>query len=155
MSVIEGDLRKIKKIIKAESYDRVVCNPPYGKQGSGRINPGAEQALARHEINATLEDIVRAASHAVKNRGKVYFIYPASRSVALLYELRLCRLEPKRIQPIYSYPEDPAARLLLLEAVKNGGEGLDILQPFYIYTSQNGVYTDEMENMFSPEKTTV
>ncbi len=41
---------------------------------------------------------------AVKNRGKVVFVYPARRSNTLLAALHEQRLTPKRLQPVYSYP---------------------------------------------------
>ena len=42
------------------------------------------------------------------------------------------RLVPKRIQPVYSYPEDDRARLVMIEAMKNGGAGVIMLPPLYI-----------------------
>ena len=54
---------------------------------------------------------------------------------------------------VYSY-SDPAAsaRLLLLEAVKNGGDGLDVLPPFYIYDQKDGPYTLAMQCMYEQNK---
>jgi tRNA1(Val) A37 N6-methylase TrmN6 len=144
LRLIEGDLRSIKDILPAGSFDKVVCNPPYYRCGSGRKNPQDEQAIARHEIMANLEDVVRAAAYAVKNRGRAFLVYPAERAAALLTCLKLNRLEPKRLQVIYSYPGGPG-RLVLVDSASNGGEELQILPPFYIYREPDSrQYTPEM-----------
>lgn len=149
IEVITGDLRCIKKYLNAGSFDWVVCNPPYGKSSSGRINPLQEQALARHELKADLEQIIRAACFALKTKGRAAFVYPAKRGVSLFHVLRSNGLEPKKLQIIYSYPRDDAS-LLLVEAIKSGGEELKILPPFYVYEEQNGSYSREMAQLYKP-----
>ncbi len=141
MQVVQGDLRRISSFLKAETMDKVICNPPYRRKGSGRVNPGTEEALARHEIAATLDDVARAAFHAVKNRGRVFLIYPASRAAALLHGLERRRLTPKRLQPVYGYPQAGCASMVLVEAMKNGGEGMEFLSPLYIYDAPDGPYS--------------
>lgn len=148
VEVIEGDLRRIGQFIQPESMDLVVCNPPYRKPGTGRISPGDQRSRARHEIDACLEDIVQAAAFAVKNRGRAVFVYPAKRAVALLHLLKSKNIEPKRLQPVYSYPGSKEATLMLIEGVKNGGEEAAILAPFYIYAKQNGPYTPQMQELY-------
>ncbi|MCL7488303.1 MAG: methyltransferase [Desulfobulbaceae bacterium] len=149
VSIIEGDLRRIEQFVAPESMDMVVCNPPYRKPGAGRLSPGNQRARARHEVDSCLEEVVDAAAFAVRNRGRVVFVYPADRSVFLLHCLKLRNLEPKRIQPVYSYPGIDEACLVLVEAVKNGGEEARITAPFYIYTEKNGPYTDQMKELYT------
>jgi tRNA1(Val) A37 N6-methylase TrmN6 len=55
------------------------------------------------------------------------------------------------MQPVYSYPGDDPARLILVEAVKNGGEGVCLLPPFYVYRYPDGPYSPEMAAMYQPE----
>ena len=147
-SVKSGSYRHVSALLEPESFDQVVSNPPYRQQGRGKVNPDDQKARARHEIDSTLSDVVRAAAFAVRNRGRVVMVYPAQRSVALITEFKKFRLEPKRIQPVYSYPGSPGASLVLIEAIKNGGEELHLLPPFYIYTEKNGSYTDEMQQLY-------
>jgi tRNA1Val (adenine37-N6)-methyltransferase len=142
--VIQGDVCAIGSLLPPESFDLVVCNPPYRKKDSGRINQDDQAASARHELTAAVEDFVRASAFCVKNRGNVVFVYPAVRCNTLLSALQQHRLTPKRLQPIYSYPGTASARLILVEAVKNGGEQCDILAPFYIYERKNGEYAPAM-----------
>ncbi len=155
MRVVEGDLRDCKKLLEPESYSTVVCNPPFYSVGRGRPSASKESELARHQVTCTLPDILAAAAMAVKNRGKVYLIYPAEGLGSLLALLPRQRLTAKRLQLVYSYPDSPAgARLLLLEAVKNGGEGIEILPPFYIYDRKNGAYSEAMQYFYDPNCST-
>lgn len=148
MEIIEGDVVSISQVVEPESYDQIVCNPPYGTPNGGRINPDAQAAVARHELRGRLTDFIRAAAYGVKNRGRVVFIYAARRGATLLHELSSHRLTPKRMQPIYSYPGSGAARLLLVEAVKNGGEQCEILSPLYIYQHPHGPYSLAIQALY-------
>ena len=149
IEIIPGDLKEIKKYVEAGSFDWVISNPPYRKSGSGRVNPGDEQAFARHEQLADLESVVKAADWAVKKRGRIAFIYPASRGAAVISELKNAGLEPKKMLSIFSYPGSTAS-LLIIEAVKHGGEELVVLPPFYVYEERNGAYSSEMAEYYSP-----
>lgn len=149
--VLRGDVRTAAGLMVPESFDLVVCNPPYRKQHSGRVNQGDQAARARHELNGGIDDFVRAAAFTVKNRGKVVFIYPARRGNTLLAALHGQRLTPKRLQPVYSYPGAESARLVLVEAIKNGGEQFEILAPLYIYERRNGDYSPALHAMYREE----
>jgi len=151
IEIVEADVCSIGKILAAESFDLVVCNPPYRKFGSGRINLGDQAAIARHELKADLADMLDGAAYSVKNRGAVVLVYPAVRFAHLAAVLAEKKLAMKRFQPVYSYPEDSQARLVLVEAVKNGGEECRILPPFYIYSEKNGAYSQEMQRMYDPK----
>jgi tRNA1(Val) A37 N6-methylase TrmN6 len=147
-TVIQGDVRSIDTLMRPESVDLVVCNPPYQKQGNGRINPDVQAALARHELHGAIEDFVRAAAFCVRNRGRAVFVYPARRAIALLTACTRHRLAPKRLQPVYSWPEAANARLVLVEARKNGGEEVEVLAPWYIYERRHGAYTPAMRHLY-------
>ncbi len=138
-----GDLCRIAEFLPTGSFDFVLSNPPYRKKATGRKNSLSEQAIARHEISATLSEVITAASFALKKKGRLAMVYPAARGASLFYELRREGLEPKRLQVVYSYPGDQG-RLLLVEAVKGGGEELIILPPFFVFRERGGPYTDEM-----------
>ena len=147
--ILQGDLRQIDKYIKAGQFDWVISNPPYRKMGTGRRNIEPEQLVARHETTADVSSVVKATVWALKNKGRAAFIYPAARGATVLYELKKQGLEPKRMQMVYSYPGS-SATLLLVEAIKNGGEELTILPPFYVYQESEGEYSPEMEACYRP-----
>lgn len=147
ISVENIDLRRLPDRVRAGSFGWVVANPPYRKIATGRINPQSGQAVARHELEVNLEDVVRAAAFAVKNKGRVAMIYPVDRGAALIYEFKKQGLEPKRMQTVYSYPGDDG-RLLLVEAARGGGEGLKIMPPFYVYEESGGSWSPEMARYY-------
>jgi tRNA1(Val) A37 N6-methylase TrmN6 len=143
IQIVQGDMRQIGTCMDGGRFDMVVSNPPYRKTGTGRMNIEPEQLVARHETMADVTSVVKAAAWALKNKGRAAFIYPAARGAAILYELRKQGLEPKKMQAVYSYPGS-SATLLLIEAVKGGGEELAILPPFYVYQAPAGEYSPEM-----------
>jgi tRNA1(Val) A37 N6-methylase TrmN6 len=144
----QGDVASIDKVVEPESFDLVVCNPPYGEVAAGRLSQGSEQAIARHEVRGKVVDFIKAAAFAVKNKGRVAFVFPAPRLSFLISALKHVRLEPKRMQMVHSYPDAPG-KLVLVEAVKNGGEELLVLPPLFIYDASGGGYTPGMAAIFS------
>jgi tRNA1Val (adenine37-N6)-methyltransferase len=149
--LIRGQVEVVNRFLPAESFSLVVANPPFYRSGSGRLC-GAEQATAaRHQSGSGLQGFVDAAAYCLKNRGRTAFIYPASQAVELIGALTRRRLEPKRLQFIYSYPGTQAtAKLVLIESVKNGGAGAHVLPPCYIYRTRNGAYSAEVQAMYQP-----
>jgi len=144
--IITADVKNLLQHVRRESFTRIVCNPPFYRQGSGRINRNRETLLARHQISATLDDFVSAAADAVKNRGSTYFIYPAAGLSDLLVLSRKYMLEPKQIMLVYSYPHsDKSAELVLVKCLKNGGSGVEIMPPFYVFKEKNSGYSSDME----------
>ncbi len=151
MEVVAGDLRRILDFYPAETFSQVICNPPFYRKNSGRPSRDQEAFVARHQVCCTLPEVAGAAALVLKNRGKAVFVYPASGLNALMAALHQVRLVPKRLQTIYSYPGvGNHARLVLIEAVKNGGEGLRILPPFYIYEHRLGPYSKMMQRLYDP-----
>lgn len=152
MRVVQGDLRRILDLFEPESFTQVVCNPPFYPQKSGRPCLDEESFVARHQVHCTLTEVVRAAAAVVKNRGRAIFVYPASNLELLLAACSIHALTLKRLQIIYSYPDLTApARLVLLETIKNGGPGAQVLPPFYIYERRSGPYAPAMRRLYDPE----
>lgn len=154
MEIVRGDVRDIRKFFEPESFDAAVLNPPYRRAGSGRVSAHPEKALARHEINGSLADFVAAAAYLVRRTGAVFAVYPATRAVELLCLLRKLDVEPKRVRIVHSDGLS-AAEFILVEAVRGGGEELEIMPPLYIYdvpggeSDKAGRYTREMRDIFS------
>jgi tRNA1(Val) A37 N6-methylase TrmN6 len=147
--VIHGDVADTRTRLDPESFSLVISNPPFFLPGSGRISISQEKQIARHQSDLTLLRFVDSAAYCVKNKGKVVLVYPAEFSCELFEMMRSRRIEPKRIQFVYSYPGDQSeAKLLLVEGIKNGGRGQKILSPFYIYDSRNGSYSRQMLKMY-------
>jgi len=144
--IYKGDIKQIGHLFDEKSFDCVFFNPPYRKISSGRINPDREKAVARHEIEGAVSDFLRAARYLLRDGGAVHVIYPATRLVELIFGMRKMDLEPKRIRIVHS-KSSSRAQFILAEGIKGGGEELHIMPPLSIYKS-NGVYSDEMEEIF-------
>lgn len=148
---VRGDLKNILYYFRPESIDHVYCNPPFFSTGSGRTNNNEEAYGARHQIHANLQDVTEAAKKVLVNRGSITLCYPAKRITELFRSLAASRLEIKRIQLIYSYPESTQASLVIVEAIKNGGAECLVLPPFFVYECKNGQYSNEMQNLYRQE----
>ena len=147
--LIQCDVAVVREKIDPESYSLSICNPPFYSIGRGRLNKERGRSEARHQQSTVLDEFVKAASYSLKNKGRAVFIYPAVQLAELITSCTCSRLEPKTMRFVYPYPV-PArnANLVLLETVKNGGRGLEIPPPLYIYKSRNGSYSEEVEEMY-------
>jgi tRNA1Val (adenine37-N6)-methyltransferase len=150
--VVHGDLRNILAFLETESFSQVICNPPFYKEGSGRQNVNGESLLARHQILASFDETVAAAAAVLRSGGCLVLIYPAEGLSDLLTSLSAHRLEAKRLQCVYSYPDQAMpARMVVVSAVKNGGSGVQVLPPFYIYRQKNGDYSPAMQRLYAAD----
>ena len=147
--IIEGDVSNIKHFIQAEAFSLVISNPPFYVKHSGRLSKNTESMTARHQDDATLNRFVRAAAYCLKNRGKIVIIYPAGSITQLLFELKKKNIEPKRIRFVYPFPEYRfGAKLVLVEGIKNGGDGTLIEPPLYIHQFKDGPHSEEIMKMY-------
>ncbi len=126
MGVILGDIKH--PCIRKHSVDVVICNPPYRKAESGRINPDRRRAIARHELLASIDDILRTAKELLAKKGRLAMIYPAERLADIMSRMRKYNMEPKRLR--FNYPDfKTGAKLVLIEAWVGGRPGIKILPP--------------------------
>jgi tRNA1Val (adenine37-N6)-methyltransferase len=142
------DMKKLKHDTTSGPVDMVVSNPPYRKAESGRINPDQQRAVARHEIKATLSDVVETARRMLRTAGRFVTVYPAERMADILIQMRSSGLEPKSLCTIHS-DKHSDAKLIIVEGKKGGRPGLKIGSPLIIYR-KDGSYTDEVQEMFKP-----
>ncbi len=126
IAIIQGDLRRLPM---APGFAHVVvCNPPFRKEKSGRINPDSSKAIARHELAVSLDDIVAAGKVLLKPGGRLALIYPAVRLVDIMVPMRRFNFEPKRVQINYPHIQS-GGKLALIEASLGGRPGLEIMPP--------------------------
>ena len=158
--VICADVKDIRSILKAESFDKVLCNPPYftnsGNSGQKsvsdeendtlNVNAKTEKSVSRTESTATLDDFVKGASYALRFGGDAWFVIKADRMASLIYSLKSCNLEPKEATLIYPKPTSDAD-VVIIKARKGAKEGLKI-SPFFV-TDDNGEYTDKYKETYA------
>lgn len=149
ISIIQADANQIQNLLPAGWADLVVSNPPYWKKGEGKLSSNPEEAIARHEIKLTLEQLVQQASYLLLPRGKLALIQRADRLQELLVLLTKHRFSLHRLRMVHSNSKTEA-RMILLEAVKGARPGSKIMPSLYIY-QEDGSYTPEIEEMYKNE----
>ena len=107
------------------SFDLVVSNPPYYAPGSGK-----DGGPARMEGRDGLESLCRTAARLTRNGGRFALCHRPERLTDLLCALRVCGLEPKRLQ-LAAHALDRPPSLVLVEAVRQGRPGLEVLPALY------------------------
>jgi tRNA1Val (adenine37-N6)-methyltransferase len=148
IEVMHTDMRLLKPEMTDGPADLIVCNPPYRRPGSGRINPAEQRAVARHEIKVSLNDILQTTRRMLRTAGRFATIYTAERTTDILYRMRSEHIEPKFMRMIHSSP-DADAKLVLIKGVKDGKPGLRVAPSLILY-DHNGDYTREVKPMFAP-----
>ena len=146
LTLLHADALHLHHLFPAAIFDAVVCNPPYRVVGSGRLNPDASAAMARHELTLTLEQLLQACQHVLRPRGVLTLVYHPSRLAELCARLEEAQLRPRRLRLVHSTLQAPAS-IMLLDAVRGGRDALTVLPPLCIYDAP-GSYTPEMQAIF-------
>lgn len=107
-----------------DKFSLILCNPPYERSGFG--NADFKKAVCRKEITITLKEIADAAFKKLKFGGRLAILNRADRAAELIYILKSKNLEPKRLQFV-SGSRGSKPYLVMVEAVKGGKEGIEIL----------------------------
>ena len=107
--------------LPAGGFDLVISNPPYFSVGSGTSG-----GSARCEETCSLEELCAAAARLVRNGGRFALCHRPERLCDLVCSLRKYGLEPKRLK-LLSHSPTASPSVVLLEAVRQGKPGLDIL----------------------------
>lgn len=149
IEIINDNLININQKIGKSTYDLVTCNPPFFKVGDHNINPNDKKAIARHEVLATLDDIVKEASLLLNSKGTFAMVHRPLRLVEILDTLRKYKIEPKRLQFIYP-KENSECNHILIEGVKDGAPGLKVLEPIFVY-QEDGKWTKEILKIYNFE----
>ena len=147
IEIINGDINRLADEWNTEIYDLITCNPPFFKvRRNSNLNNCQYQTRARHEIDLTLEQLIKVSSKLLKNKGSLAIVHRPDRLVEMFSLLKKYNLEPKRIQ--FVYPKiNKEANIILLEATKNGNMGLKIEKPIFVH-EKDGSYTKEVLHYF-------
>ncbi len=146
LEVLHMDLKDLGDKFGRSSIDTIYTNPPYMKSGGALLNGDENFSISRHELKASLEDIVRVASDLLKPNGRFYMVHRPNRMVDIIYYMRKYRLEPKYIRLVQPR-RDKSPNLLLIEGVKHAKEELKFYDPLIIY-EDNGDYTQELRELY-------
>ena len=142
------DMRELKPDLIDGPVDVIVCNPPYRKPDSGRLNPDPQRAVARHELKVSLTDVLQTVRRLLRTAGRFVTIYTAERAAELLSQMRVHGIEPKFLRLIHSQV-DADAKLILVSGKSGARPGVIIGPPLIIYNNA-GDYSAEVQKMFTP-----
>jgi tRNA1Val (adenine37-N6)-methyltransferase len=147
VEIICADILSLRKRFPASSFDLVVANPPYRKQGTGRISPKAGRDRARHEATATLADFLEIAKYLVRPTGTIAFIYHPVRLIELCTAAAGLKLALLRLRMVHGNA-GATGRMVLLELVKGRRGDLEVLPPLFVY-GVDGEYSEEVKKVLS------
>lgn len=138
-SVAEADVADWRDA--EQQMDFVLVNPPFREMDRGRHSRGNARLQARFESAGSLAEFIRTAARSLKTRGRLFVVFLPERLPALFRELDRNRLAPKRLLMVHGN-QAAESRIVLVEAVKAGGEGLRVLPPLVLY-DESGAMTVE------------
>lgn len=155
IDVIEEDLRDLRGVLPADSYDVVTCNPPYQVGGSGLVNAKVSRRIARQEWTCTLEDVVAASSRLLRFGGRLCICQRPQRLADVIDIFRDNKIEAKRMRLVQQrYEKEP--KLILIEGKKGGKPGGLQIMPTLLIENPTGQLSQEMRDIYgiykSPEQ---
>lgn len=146
IEIIHSDMKDYVNDNTRESFDLIVCNPPYFKVNKDHyFNESKEKMLARHEVGITLEELLATVKSLLRNNGTFAMVHRADRLLEIFDLFRKYHIEPKRARFVYGDVRKEST-LVLIEGTKNGKLGLKIEAPFLLY-NLDGTMTEEYQKM--------
>jgi len=142
---LEWDIKEIKSFCPTESFDLVVANPPY--RNSGRERTIGTSAC--HEKTAVLENFFAAAGYSLHSRGRFALVQLPERFMESMELAIKYNLQPKKLQWVHASVDKPAW-IFLLEMVKNGSYGLEVLPPLIMY-NEDGSLTEQAKKQMEKD----
>ena len=138
---INSDLNDLKGKLPFGCHTLVTCNPPYKAKGAGLQNPNERQKVARHEIECSLEDIIKVSAKLLQTSGRLCICHRPERLCELLKLMSDNKIEPKRLRLVCQRKgEEPW--LVLVEGRRCGKSGMRIDPTLYI--EENGNFSNEI-----------
>ena len=117
---IHDNVKNIFNYFKEESMDVITCNPPYYK--NSLKNENITKSIARHEIEITLEDIIKISSRLLKDNKTFYMVHIPNRIDEIILLCNRYNMNIKEITIVNNSNKNPM--LILIKAVKNSKIGL-------------------------------
>lgn len=132
VEIIRGDIRHVDDLFQPQSFDVVVCNPPYMKVQGSTQNDSEAKRIARHEIMCGLKDVAAAASYLLKSNGSFFMVHRPRRLQEIFEAFAACKLTACRARLVYP-AADKAPEMILIEARKNRAKELKLEPPLIMY----------------------
>ena len=148
ITIRQGDYRRIRELYPPESFDCVIVNPPYRPVQHGQLNNLSGVAAARHEITATLSDVVKAARYLLRFHGRLCMVHLPERLGEIIVAMHENQMEIKRLQLVQPKP-GKASNLMLLEGVVGAAPGGMKAEVPLVVHEADGSYTDAIKKIYN------
>lgn len=132
--------------LKFNSFDRVVCNPPYKPNGTGITNQDTQRTIARHEQFCSIEDILKTTSKLLKPYGKFFLCSRPERLCDIITTMRKNKIEPKKIRFVQQR-KNKEPKLFLIEGIKCAKPFLSMLPTLFI-EDESGNFSNEIKQIY-------
>lgn len=147
IQVVNCDLKNYDLKNEKHSFDLVVCNPPYKAVGSGIQNENNFKKLARHEVECSIEDIIKKASEFLRFAGRFCICQRPERLCDVICLMRKYNIEPKKLRFVQAR-ENVSPKLFLLEGKSGRNPGLTVMKTLML-ENQNGERSDELNKIYN------
>lgn len=129
------DVGNASGALEPNTFDAVIANPPYRKQGSGRLPPDKARQDSIFEGAFTLDNWAETARKLLKPLGNLYLSFIPSRLDECIEILRSHKLQPKVLKFIHARRDAPAS-IVLIKSVKGANPGITIAPPDILLTTE-------------------
>lgn len=148
INIIHDNMKNWNMYFEKGEIDAVLCNPPFFKYNGNDelLNDLDQLTLARHEIAINLEEIIQIGGELLKDKGYLAIVHRADRIIDIITLMKKYNVEPKRVQFCHS-KGDKNAKIVLIEGIKYGKEGVTVLPPLITHDEKGG-YSEEVLKLF-------
>lgn len=115
----------------SEEVDVIICNPPYFKTRKEDLSKNEYLALAKHEDNLKLDNLVKTINRNLKLNGTLFMLFQTPRLEEVMEELSKNKLVIKLLKFVYDENKD-YSNVVLIKAIKCGQQGLNVCKPIVI-----------------------
>ena len=135
LTVLQADIRALKRLLPANRFDLITMNPPYTPAGKGLLSGTDSDRIARHETACTVDDVCESAAYLLRYGGKFSLCIRPERLCDVMCAMRGRKLEPKRLRFVSQRP-GKAPWLVLCEGRSGGRPGLTVMPELYIESEE-------------------
>src|SRR5699024_1386146 len=88
IQIINDDINNLVKNLETEMFDVITCNPPFFKAlETSNFNQSDYKTIARHEVNLTIEQVIKISRKLLKNKGILGIVHRPERLMEILFLL--------------------------------------------------------------------
>ncbi|GAB6928003.1 tRNA1(Val) (adenine(37)-N6)-methyltransferase [Paenibacillus sp. JCM 10914] len=148
ITIHEGDLRELYKEegVGYGAYDLITVNPPYMPMNGSDLKLNEHQAIARHEVYCTLEEVIASCARLLRQGGKMSMVHKPLRLAEIITLMSQYRIEPKVIRFVHPRA-NMEANMVLIEGIRDGKPEVRLKAPLIVYDDQ-GQYGEEFMEIY-------